>query len=358
MHKTLTSLAALAISVAAFGGAATVTAAPDESTPSNGEAVVDPILAPQPLAERTTVRVALSKITVFAPLFVADALGEFDKENIDVVIVDVPPQERLPVLAEGDVDVSYAAFGAGVYNLIASGVPIRWTFPGQGYDSVATQQGYWINTDTLGTDGLQASELRDVDIVNPSGAASISGWHLWEWARVEDPTLELSDLTFATLTPADTAIALSNGGIDLGFLVSPGTEQVAASGCACMYVDTNVPLEPTGAYIFGPNMLFDDREVGEAFVRAMARTTQMYLQGDYLENDDVAQALADATDTPIEVIRQAAPMIFDPAVPLLSDNLGAQDFYRQLGLLTYDEENDLQPEDAFDQSFLDAVFGR
>lgn len=307
---------------------------------------------PQPLAERRKVRVAVSKLTVFAPLFVADAMGEFERENIDLEIVDVAPQERLPLLAQGDVDVAYSAFEAGVYNLIADDFEIRWTFPGQGYDSVATSQGFWVNTDTIPDGHLQPGDLREIAITLPQGNASIAGWYIWEWARRQDPTLELTELNYNVMIPADAAIALMNGAIDLGFLVSPGTEQVADSNCACQFVDTEIPLEPSGGYMFGPS-LFADRELGDAWVRAMTRATRTYLQGDYLRDPQVVSALADAIGAPEEVIAAGAIMIFDPEVPLIANNLGAQDYYRALGLLTYDEN--LTEADAFDHSFLDAM---
>src|SRR5690606_35866532 len=54
-----------------------------------------------------------------------------------------------------------------------------------------------------------------------------------------------------------------------------------------------------------------DRAVGVAFVRAVIRTINTYLTGDYQSDDEVVAALAEATGTDAEAVTATPALLFD-----------------------------------------------
>jgi ABC-type nitrate/sulfonate/bicarbonate transport system substrate-binding protein len=121
-------------------------------------------LDPQPLPERTTLVVsAVANLEAFTPLYVADALGEFEKENIEIEIALMPATEAVPALALGQVDVSAVGITATLFNLVSEGVDIRLVYPGP---SSAEGDGLWMSTEWLEDESSQGSIPR---IVTPTG---------------------------------------------------------------------------------------------------------------------------------------------------------------------------------------------
>lgn len=84
--------------------------------------------APQPLAKKRKITVATGTLSAeyVAPLQVAVAKGEFEKEGLDVSLKVLPTPDALPLLAKGDVDAQWAAPEAAVMNGINGGFAIKW----------------------------------------------------------------------------------------------------------------------------------------------------------------------------------------------------------------------------------------
>ena len=81
-------------------------------------------LDPQPLAEPTQITIsAAGKLEAFAPAFLADATGEFEKENLEVEFVI--SQTAVQALATGEADASLSAPSLEMINAIRSGISMR-----------------------------------------------------------------------------------------------------------------------------------------------------------------------------------------------------------------------------------------
>ncbi|WFR72612.1 hypothetical protein P9209_01075 [Prescottella defluvii] len=90
-------------------------------------------LAPKPLAEETTVVVGIGKqLEVYAQFLMAEAEGEFAKENLKVEIQDVPESDKLALISQGRMDLGYNALTAGLLNLMSTGAGVKWAFPALG----------------------------------------------------------------------------------------------------------------------------------------------------------------------------------------------------------------------------------
>ena len=343
---------------ARFGAAAALTAALLITANANGDVGAgdaDP-LVPQPLAERTEIVVAIpAPLETFADLFLADRLGEFDRENLDVRIDYVPVQEELVLLQQGEIDVSQSAITAGIFNLMADGLNLRFVFPHAYVGDPESGQGFWYNTESFGGDGIQPGELNGRRVLAPSGAASISSWYLFSFLNKIDPDLALDDLSFEVAAPSDSPLALMSGAAPIGFVNTVWVEELRESGC-CEYFAGSYPDVSVSGWVFGPSLLENDPAVGRAFVRALGRTVRDHLQGDYHADDVIAEALSGALDIQPEVLRDQVLLTFDPTFTFGLEALDVQPFFDELELLSY-EPPYLTADQVFDARFVDDVLG-
>src|SRR5690606_13897017 len=121
-----------------------------------------------------------------------------------------------------------------------------------------------------------------------------------------------------------------------------------------MLVATQPPGEPLGGIFFGERLLGEDREAGKALIRALIRTVNTYLDGDYHTDDTVMNAIAEITAIPVERIRATPALQFDWEIRGGTIDR-AQQYFRQFGVLNYDHE--IPEDDLVDRSLYLEVVG-
>lgn len=324
-------------------------AAPTGSTGSTAQSA-DELYPPEPLAEATTLTVAVSsRLESFLHLFLADEMGEFAKENIEVEFEIVPTSESTLLLSQGDVDAVPTSMSAGNFNLIADGNAIRGVFPLNG-EAEDSQPGFWVREDAIGDDGFQPSDLVGQRVLTPSGPGSYTVGYFWQTV-LSAGGVGPNDVAWERISPSDAPLALISGGAPAAMLIPPFWQTVADDGC-CVYVD-GYPREPISFVAFGPSLLDGDPAVGEAFVRALARTVVTYLQGDY-HHADTADVVAELLEQPVEAYQAQPSPVWDPTFPLaISEFDAVQQFFADTEVLSYDTP--LTEADIFDPRFVDAL---
>ena len=359
--KTGVSLAATAMTVVALTapyGSSSAEGGGRSASGLSGSATsvpVDDVLAPQPLAERTRVQVGISsRVANFLPLFLADVLGEFDRENIDIEYVIQPATETIVLVANGDLDASMATVNAGVFNLLAAGTELKFVYP-TSERAAESRSGIWVRNDLLGDDGFQPSDLVGATIASNSGEAGLSSAYAMLQLLSEDPEIALGDVTWEQLSTPDGAQALMNGAVDGSQLSSPFWQLAEESGC-CEYIDY-FPQWPSAYVAFGSTMLEND-ELAMAFLRPMARVVREHLQGEYWTDPDLATSLIEVLEIPADSLANAvSDAQFDPDFGFDPDAaVAVQDYYFALGeTLSYEEP---LPADAlFDLQYVEALRG-
>lgn len=343
----------VAVAGTASTGSAGSTAPPAD--PAGGPLLTADAVQPDPLAERTTLTVAMSgRIESYLPTLLAEARGEFEQENLDVELVFAPPTDQVQLLAAGQIDVSTQAIGLASFNAIASGVDMRFVFPLAGR-SDEDLTGWWVRKEVIGDDGFQPSDLEGRTLISPSGATGLAPAFLIPALLDEDPDFDLDSVTQERMALADMPVALINGAIDAANLSLPYWVPVEEDGC-CEYIDHYVDT-PTTSVVFGSRLL-EDREVGLAYLRAISRVIINDLQGDYKADPDVLAEIAEVLEVPEESIADLPEVSFDPSLALPTDEyLATQDYYRLLdGAMSYDEN--LTAEQVYDLTFIDEILGR
>jgi NitT/TauT family transport system substrate-binding protein len=274
--------------------------------------------APIPLPERTSVTVIpVVAIEPFAPAYLAEYFGEFDKENLDVTVTELPTNDSYVALTRGDTQLQIAGLGAGFFNLVESGTGLRW-LANVHHQSPESKEGLWVRNDFFVDGEIDEAQIPGMSVAfGLAGVASTSALPIAQW--LEEYGYDFSDIEVQSTGGNDVIIALEQGAIDAGYVLSPAWQTVEASGC-CTLVTGQPPLAAS-TYAMTEEFMENDRETAKAIMRALLRTVRTYLQGDYHEDPEVLAALVEVLGVPEESILATPSLVFDPEMMFDSELL-------------------------------------
>jgi len=300
---------------------------------------------PEPLAEKTVVKVAYpAALELHSVALLAKQMGEFEKENLDVQFEVMPSSDSLPLLAAGSIDATLGGITVAVLNAVDSGAVIRDVYPGP---SQADADGLWVRTD-LADQGPAA--LKGKTLATSAGAGVFGIIPIQNY--LAEGGLTLDDVTMMTISLADLPAALESGAVDAAWLSSPAHLPFSTSGSAKKVVGLEDDQIVTAVF-FGPNLTESNPEVGQAFVRALKRTELTYLQGDYKADPEVRANLAAALGLTEDELMVSESLTFG--------NTFNTSFYEEVqrawinvgDIVTFAEP--LAPEKYLDPSFMDRI---
>lgn len=341
----------LALLLAACGSGDDDTATDDAepAAPSEGSAGVDP--APAPLDERAELTVTVpTRIEGFADLLLADHFGEFEAENLDVSIEVLPGSEAIVLLGSGESDINYGSANASFFNSLAEGLDIRW-LSSTYVPNPESRAGLWVSNERLGDDGeLSADEAEGMTVaLGQLGFSAPTGPLLIDY--LDELGLDSSDVTSSPLQGAEMLMALENGGVDAAYVLDPFWQELEGDDTAT-FVE-GFPDAALGGAFAGP-VRDESPEVVDAFLRAIVRTHRAYLSGDYHQDAEVVDALAEIIGVTPEDITRNPPLVW-PEDPVVGDEGVSllQDAWIGADVLDYDEP--LAFEDVVDPAPLERV---
>jgi NitT/TauT family transport system substrate-binding protein len=310
--------------------------------------------APQPLARPARVRVALTQRgEAAAPVLLADRMGEFAAEGLQVELVDQPASEAFAALAAGDVDAVVGPIDAPFFDAVRGGTGARWVLGGSVSpapdDTDVPQAGLWLRSDLM-RDGWRWSELAGARVGLDAGWRSASVYPVATVAG--QGGLSLNEVDLVAATGEDAADRLLDGELAAAWVDQPAWARVADSD-RFELAATLPATEPIDGTMLSGRLLGADREVGLAYTRAVIRTIDTYLTGDYHDDEDVMATLARATGAGAEELAATPPLLFDWEIRSgTTDRL--QDAMIGIGAVGY--ERPLPEDDVVDRGLaLDAL---
>jgi NitT/TauT family transport system substrate-binding protein len=338
---------------------AALSACGSSETPSNGSAAAGsgadwgpPGLDPHPLDAPATVNVVMStKIEPFAPVLLGDSLGEFKKENITLKYQFLPGPDGLALLATGRSDVQVTGVNGGFFNAVSSGQHVRWA--ANVYSKDPSKQGFWARKDMLtGSGSLDPAKLRGARVAVIGGVGNPSILPLYQ--ELDKHGLGMGDVELVNMTSAgDILVALEQGSIDVGYLLSPFWTEADRGDFAELVLGKGFQAS---IYAVNEDWVGGSPKVAQAFFRAVGRTIRDHLAGDYKATDEQRAALATAIEVEPNTL-DATPLVFDPALPLDTSTITQlQDMWFKIGgILNY--EDPIAPENLIDRSVVESVVG-
>lgn len=296
----------------------------DESTTSPADVAANRGVArcaegapePQPLPGPVSLRIGVRAPTEdLAPVLLADQLGEFEEENLTVELVELGgPRELFGALERGEVDAVAGELDAALFDAVHRGSGVQLVLGGAvapaAGDLGTDQPGLWIRRDAVSTPE-RWRDLQNQAIAVEDGIGDVVVDPITALVRQDD--LTLNDVN---LVPVDGATAVEmllerDGGVAGAWLAEPHWREVADRGG--LRLVATLPPEPLGGVVVSERLVDEgrDRAVGVAFARAVIRTINTYLAGDYQSDDDVVAELAAATGQSEDEITATPGWVFD-----------------------------------------------
>lgn len=277
------------LAVAALAAACTAPAPP---------ATVPAAASPAPL---TKIRILISPFLSYAPYYIAIEEGYFADEGLDVEVVRLEQSsEAVPILVQGDLDMAGPLAGAGMFNAIAHGSPIKivayrtyWAADG------CANTGLLVRPDLVGGQELaDAEHLKGRHLAtNPVGPEGF-----YTERVLQDFGLKLEDMVVDDIPSSALIDALKNGSIDIANASEPWVTRIVQSGAGFLWKSANevAPDFQVGVMLFGPTLLEKDRQLGERVMRAYLRGLRQYNEGKTERNLDI---IAKATELDPELLK-------------------------------------------------------
>lgn len=268
-----------------------------------------------PLAERETIRMSSSfRLEFIAPILLADAYGEFEAENLDFEFVDLGFSDALPQLGTGEIDLAVGGTEAGFFNGIDNGFDVRWVsgnfFPPNAGDATVPQTGLWARADVFtDPENPDLSELAGTTLASAVGLSSVIAYPIAEAFASVDLVLGV-DLDVQTIPSAEMELALENDAVQSAWMLDPLWGSLAGNPDYVL-VATQPAGEPIGGLYAGPGCHTDKRDACVAFHRAIIRTINTYLNGDYHQDADVVAEIAEAISQEADAIAATPSLLFD-----------------------------------------------
>jgi ABC-type nitrate/sulfonate/bicarbonate transport system substrate-binding protein len=306
------------------------------------------------LTEMTTVKVGLSgKIAYYLPYLMEEHWGEFAKQNIKLEIEYAPAPDALVLMSTGRIDAMVTGPSANMLNAVAMGTELRMVAPG-GIEDDESVNGWYVGTKALDGAEFEIGMLEGKTLASSSGVAGPPLLTLSQTLAEAD--LTLADVEIASMKQTDAVIALENGAIFGATASHPNTATIAAAKSGTMFARSAPEGWPSTNVFFGPNLLSDKPEVGEAFVRALANIYTNHMQGDFMHTDENIELIAQVLETDVDVIRDIPSAVY-PTELGFPDNyfVAYEDVYRQIPeVLSYDENTSVADR-LIDMRFIEAL---
>lgn len=284
--------------------------------------------------ELQTVTVGHVQLTIFSPLYVADAKGYFEDAGIDIEFENIKSgQAAVPLAANGDLDVVAAGFSAGMFSAIETGLDI----------SVVGSMGVQPGQDQPSPSALVVSEeqsasfeslkdLKDLDIGALGGTGGTSAYYIS--LALAEAGLTINDVNLVNLGNPDMPSALENGSIDAAFISAPFW-QLAVDGGSENVWTTPKGTSGTGVLYGGE---FADSDLAQPFFDAMAKGAQD-LQGEERYSDENLKIIGEYTEQSPEDVASVPLYTWHPDLHPLPEQLsGMEDVWMNIGALDYSDQ--------------------
>ena len=288
-------------------------------------------------AQEQTVTVQLVRSIAQAPYYIAVSKGYFAQEGVKLQAGVVRSAlDTIAPMASGQLDVGIGAATAGFFNAAHQGFDLR----------VVAAMG--IQGPVMATQPLIRKALWDAGTIRSAkdflghkvainAPGDITEYFLTLMTRKYH--MDYKSLNVTVLGFAQQLVAFKNGAIDAGFLPEPLSTVAQMEGVAALNTaDAGVGTGTITTFVFfGTKFMREKPKAALGFLRAMVRGARD-LQGAYLKDPAIAEAIAKQTDLKIEVIERATPYTIDPNLDIAKFESQLRDqetVHREHGELRY-----------------------
>jgi NitT/TauT family transport system substrate-binding protein len=310
------------------------------------------------------VRIGIARTISDAGYYVADGMGFFRDENIQVAMTPFnSAAQMIAPLGVGDLDAGGGTVSAGFYNAVARKIAIKIVA-----DQASMRPGYGFSSLMVRKDLVATGAYRDFkDLKGMKVAIGAPGTGTASALNevLKRGGLAYRDVEVVYLGFPEHLAAYQNKGIDASITNEPTMTRAIDEGVAVRIAgnDVTYPNQQTAVVFYSERFIKDRHDVAERFMRAYLRGVRLYT--DALKDGRLAGPAADRVIailtryTPIKdesVMRRIVPSAANPDgevnVASLEHDLA---FFRELGLI---EAKDASVAGVIDHSFVRAAVAR
>lgn len=322
-----------------------VTAVPVDGSPTSGSSENSDIIY-----EPVTLKFNLAKgVQSLGPIYIAIQKGYFEKYGITIETVTMAkPNDALPLLISGDLDVLSASVDSAMINTMAAEPNIKFVAD-RGFIQMpadCTYYGLLIRTDLIESGQVSKPEdLKGKNIV--TSMTSPSAFLLSKYLATGG--LSLSDINMASVPPAAYFDSMESKAVDGVFTTETYITRGVKGGYAKVLVGAESISEmQLSGIVFGKKLLVDQPELGERFLAAYLLGIQDYNRG---KVDDNLKIISEATGEDPDFLKEVCWMKFnDEARMSFSTFDDHQNFMLENKLI----EKKLMVEQVWDPRFIEA----
>lgn len=215
-----------------------------------------------------------------AGFYLADELGYFADEGLEIEVIKPPLAAGIYVLLSGgEADATITSISAGLINAIGQGSRARIAAGRLRLTPGCGDAGRLFGSRQAFPEGFQSLQLLRGKRIAVNSAGGPQNFYLDVFLRTAG--LTRADLDVQTLGVYEAAVLLGSGRLDA--MVSLG-EDIALSSTRGQYVEGPVVSDLLPGFMysyltFGRSLLDGDLAVGRAFLRACLRGTRSYVSG-------------------------------------------------------------------------------
>lgn len=226
-----------------------------------------------------------------AGLYVAIDKKYFAEQGIEVEMVKINSGATMVTeLANGALDVSGGSPGAGLYNAVRQGIPMKIvadkgsTLPGHGYFA------FVVRKDLAGQIKSPADfrgRVLAVTGYNRGASSEVTIGRLLAGAGLKESDVKLTNMAFG-----DILAGLGTGRVEIGVLIEPLVTQAVDKGIATIWKRTDeiYPAQQYGALMYGPSII-GKPDLAKRFMVAYLKGVRFY--NDALSGKAPRQELVD-----------------------------------------------------------------
>jgi NitT/TauT family transport system substrate-binding protein len=317
-----------------------------------------------PASAGEQVRIGIARTISDVGYYVADAMGFFRAEGLEVALVGFNSAAQMVApLGTGELEVGGGTVSAGFYNAVGRGILIKIVA-----DQASIKPGYGFSSLMVRKDHLDSgryksfADLKGMKVaVGAPGTGSASALN----EALKKGGLKFGDVEVVYIGFPEHLPAYKNKGIDASITNEPTMTRAIEDAVAVRVAgnDVTYPEQQTAVMFFSDQFINKQRGLAERFMRAYIRGVRVYhdaLKDGRLAGPKANEVIPILTRyTPIkdpEMFRRMVPSWVNPNgevnVASLKKDLA---FFRELGLI---EKKDIGVEAVVDNSFARSAVAR
>jgi NitT/TauT family transport system substrate-binding protein len=309
-------------------------------------------------AEPVTVRMGVLASTTDAGIFVADDLGYFKEQGIELDLSRFDSAARMVApLGAGQLEIGAGSHSAGLYNAVSRGIDIKLVadkgsaLAGHGF------QGLMFRKDLADSGRLRTpADLKGMRVAIPArGISPEVALGLW----LRKAGLSIEDVELVEMNFADHASALGNGSIEAAVSIEPFLTRIVDVGAGITYQRTDelLPGYQIAAIFYSGPFMREQAEVARRWMVAYLKGVRYYndgfVKGDAAKRQETVTILA--RHTPVKEAALYDRMVMPGLHPDGRMNVASltedQDFFVATGL----QQTRIDINTLVDHSFADAA---